>query len=106
MEMPRGLLIILALLSLGFCSDVSIITHGGPSFWIALLLLLGRIAAIGGILMRTRNGWWLAMGFFALLILLNLQVLLVMGQGVLGFFGLLIAVICLLYLLGMRTEFE
>ena len=57
METSRGLLAILALLALGLCWDVAIIVEGGSALWIVLAVLAGRIAAIVGILMRTKAGW-------------------------------------------------
>jgi hypothetical protein len=71
METPKGLIIILGLLALGTCSDVAVAIEGGVGAWIAVAVLVGRIAAIAGILMRSQTGWYLALGFFAVIIALN-----------------------------------
>lgn len=71
MEMSRGLMIILALLSLGVCGDVVNIYQGAFARWFAISVLVGRLAAIGGILTRTRKGFQAAIGFFFGIIGLN-----------------------------------
>lgn len=72
MEMSRSLMIVLALLSLGMCGDMINIYQGAIPKWFAISFLLGRLAAIGGLITRTRRGFQLAMGFFCAIILLNL----------------------------------
>lgn len=105
MEMSRGLLIILGLLSLGICSDAAGAWQGGSARIILIAMLVGRLAAIVGILMRTRTGWWLAVGFFGALIMLNLMVLAESG-GALGVIGLIVSLGCAAYLVAQRNEFE
>ena len=104
MDMPKGLLVILGLLSLGMCWDVAIITQGGAGLWIGLLLLIGRIAAIGGILVRSRTGWMFAVGFFVAIIALNLAAGPIQGLG--SLLRVLIPAGCLVYLFFMRGEFD
>lgn len=103
--MSRGLLAILALLALGFCLDVARWVEDGPALWVGLALLAGRIAAIMGILIRTRVGWLLAIGFFVAIIASNLAALEQMG-GVAICMGLLIPLLCLGYPVVVRAEFE
>jgi hypothetical protein len=105
MEMSRGLLAILALLALGLCWDVAIIVEGGSALGVVLALLAGRIAAMVGILMRSRVGWLLAIGFFVAIIALNVVALGQMG-GVAIFISILLPVLCLVYLVAVRAEFE
>ncbi len=110
METPRGLLIILGLLSLGFCWDVANIWHGGPIpvIVILVLLLIGRIAAIFGILQRTMTGWWLAVVFFFVIVALNAAAMMIAGEtlAIAAGIRLVIPLGCLLYLVALRTEFE
>ena len=104
MEMPKGLMIILALLSLGMCWDVAIIANGGEGMWIVIVLLVGRLAAIGGILKRDRLGWFLAMGFFVVILALNALAASMPEAGV-SPLQIAIPVVCLIYLFATRTEF-
>lgn len=106
-EFPRGLLVVLCVLSLGICADGGAVYYGGPYWWIALLALLGRLAAIGGIVARSRTGWWLAMGFFIVIIALNVSVaLMVKTQGFSMLMGTIVPAACALYLVSAKGEFE
>ena len=105
MEMSRGLLAIIALLSLGMCLDGLAITQGGAATWIGIVLLIGRLAAIIGIIMRTTTGWYLAVAFFVAIISLNL-----IAGGLAGGIGaairVFLPVLCLGYLILMKSEFD
>ena len=105
MEMSRGLLTIIALLAMGTCWDVVIITQGGMATWIGIVLLIGRIAAIIGIVLRTTTGWLLAVAFFAAISALNL---LADGTpiGLGAAIRLFLPILCLGYLVLMRSEFQ
>ena len=105
MEMPRGLIVILGLLSLGVCWDISAIVQGGPGVVIMLLILAGRIAAIVGIFMRSRIGWWLAVTFFGLIVGLNALVIAANAAPITVLFGVLVPAGCLVYLVTVRSEF-
>jgi hypothetical protein len=104
MEMSRGLLAVLALLGMGMCWDVAIVLEGSSALWIGLLLLIGRVAAIAGILLRTRVGWLLAVGFFVVIIALNLMAAPL--EGAAAVVRVFLPVLCLGYLLIMRSEFD
>ncbi len=73
--------------------------------WVGIVLLIGRIAAIAGIVMRTTVGWYLAMGFFRAIISLNL-----VASGVPVGLGAVIRVflpvLCAGYLVIMKSEFD
>lgn len=105
MEYPRGLLIILALLALGGCWDVSAIVQWGPGAVIAIFLLLGRIAAIAGICMRNNTGWWLAISFFVVIIGLSIMVAASTGQSI-AVASAVVPTGCLLYLVFIKSEFD
>jgi len=106
METPRGLLVVLALLSLGACVDVAAIWQGGVGVWIAIVVLVGRIAAISGILMRTQKGWFLAIGFFVLIIILNALAAMNAVNPFRAVAGLIVPLGCAVYLLMVRDEFD
>jgi hypothetical protein len=105
MEMPRGLMIILALLALGMCLDVSVVIQGGPGRWLMLIVLVGRIAAIAGILMRTQKGWALALSFFVVIIALNAAAAANGGGSPQALAGMVVPAGCAIYLLTVRNEF-
>lgn len=106
METPRSLMFVLGLLSLGMCFDVVGIFQGGL-WWLYGALLIGRIAAIYGILLRTTTGFWLAVGFFAAILALNG---LVLSSGVVSptaaAVALIMPAICLVVLFANKSEFE
>ena len=102
MDFPRGLLVILALLSLGMCLEGMTLfsSDAGVSRLLVLGVLLGRIMAIVGIIMRNRVGWFLALGFFAVIVALNL------AAGGAAVFGVFVPGLCLIYLLFIKGEFD
>lgn len=106
METPRGLIIILGLLALGFCWDVAIVAQGGPGVVIMVLVLVGRIAAIVGILLRTTFGWWLAFGFFGLIVVLNIAAAPLTANPAGALVRIAIPLGCLVYLGTLRSEFD
>jgi hypothetical protein len=105
MEYPRGLLIILALLAIGTCSDVFTVYAWGPNAIIALVLLAGRIAAMVGICMKNTNGWWMAVSFFAVIILLS-ALAAANTQNPRTIVMAIVPAGCLIYLVGIKSEFE
>lgn len=107
MEFPRSLLIVLALLSLGMCLDgATVFGASGSVRIVALALLAGRIAAIGGIMARNRTGWYVALAFFAVIIGLNLLAAQLSGAGMKVGIGIAGPIICLVILILNRNEFE
>lgn len=105
MEYPRGLMIILALLALGTCSDVFAVYEWGPGATLAVGLLVGRIAAMAGICMKNTQGWWMAVSFFGVIILLSVLVV-VNTQNPKSVVMAIIPTACIIYLVAIKSEFE
>jgi len=106
-DFPRGLLIILFLLAVGFCGDAVALYQGGPTLAVVVLiaLILGKIACVWGILMRTQTGWLIAVSFFGILAALNLLTFVQIQSGV-GIVRLAITIACLGYLIVLKNEFD
>jgi|GEM_PF-5920289 len=106
-EMPRGLMVIMFLLAIGFCGDAAALYSGGSATVIAIVivLILAKVAAIWGMLMRTQTGWIVAVSVFAVIVILN--ALAVSGsQAPVVLLRLLIPVGCLVYLIMIKNEFD
>ena len=104
MGIPLGLMIILALLAIGGCFDVALIVNGTAGVVFPILVLVGRVAAIVGILMRTRTGWFLSLGFFGAIIALN-ALATSSGASTATLVGTIVPAICAIYLVSKRSEF-
>lgn len=106
-DFPRGLLVIMFFLAIGFCGDASMLYQGGPTMYVVILvaLILGKIACIVGILMRTQTGWILAVSFFGVMAALNLLAF-TQVTSVVGIIRLGLTVACLGYLITMKSEFD
>ncbi len=104
MDYPKGLAFILLLLILGACFNVFNISQLEPGWPIVAVILAGQIAAMVGILKKDRTGWFMAMGFFGVIIVLNV-VAGALGAGASALAGLILPIICCVYLLYLKDEF-
>ncbi len=103
MEYPKGLAFILLLLTLGACFNIFSISQFEPGWAFGAVILGGQIAAMVGILKKDRTGWFMAIGFFGVIIVLN-----IVGGAVVGgvaVLRLIPPVICFAYLFFLKDEF-
>ncbi|MCC6359549.1 MAG: hypothetical protein IT450_12465 [Phycisphaerales bacterium] len=105
MEMSRGLMIVLGLLSLGLCMD-AVNVFSSHAAYIFVFLLAARIAAIGGILTRSYKGYLAALSFFLVIILLNVLAGAAAGAPTAAIPGIVLPLVCIIILFACRGEFD
>ena len=103
MEYPKGLAFILLLLTLGACFNIFNVYQMGEGWPIVAVILAGQIAAMVGILKKDRTGWFMAIGFFGVIIVLNIVAGAVVGGA--AVIGLILPVICFACLFFLKDEF-
>ena len=99
MEYPKSLMFVLAMLAIGFCFDIFAFIEVTDSTARVLILLFfaGRIAAMWGIVTRKMIGWWFAFGYLLVLVALSIP----------NFhLSSILTVLCLLFVVTARGEFE
>ena len=77
----------------------------GPGAILAIVLLAGRIAAMVGICMRNTTGWWLAVSFFVLIVILS-GIAAAIGDNPIAMVSAIFPLLCILYLAHIRSEFD
>ena len=105
MEFPRGLLLVIGWLSLGICVSGFRLFEGTASSWLVGGFLVGRLAAIFGIMSRKQLGWCLALLYMMAIITWNgINGALAGSPSVIA--DLVLPAGCLIYLITVKDEFE
>lgn len=108
MRMPTGLLMLIALLACSFLGDVALLLWA-PVLWTWIIvagLLVGRMAAIFGVLIRTSGGWWLAVVAVAATLVLQGLALTGPAGNAVSWSTAVVQAGCLVYLVTRRVAFN
>lgn len=108
MRMPTGLLMLIALLACSFLGDIALLLWA-PEVWtwfIVAGLLIGRMAAIFGVIVRTLGGWWLGVVAVAATLLLQALALTGPASNPISWSTAFVQAGCLVYLMTRRVAFS
>lgn len=108
LRMPTGLLMLIALLACSFLGDVALLLWA-PALgtWVLVAgLLVGRMAAIFGIILRTLGGWWLAVVAVAATLALQGIALTSPAGNPVSWSAAIVQAGCLVYLVTRRVAFS